>query len=109
MKRIVLAAAFVAALSLPARADEGARLAVWQATDVATTAVFSCQPNTFERDPLARAVGAGKCGQVLPMALTAVALNFVIRRVFRHAPVALKIGTAVEQFATFNNLRVIAR
>jgi len=94
-----LALATALSLPAPARADELARdanlLLIGQLADAYSTRAVVTRPGGYEADPLARPFVRTNAATVL----TAVAINLLLRGVFRHKPRALLIVAGAEMAA----------
>ena len=82
--------------------------AIAQIGDCVTTQIFMHQPNTFERNPLTRALGGNKS------LLLCLAEGAVLNIGFRHFDTskgnwATKAFATIEAAAVGNNIRVILR
>jgi hypothetical protein len=76
-----------------------------QVADALTTRMFMKQPGNFEIDPLARGIARSDIGEYG----SAIALNLIARKVFRHAPAALCGMAVVETGFVVNNAVLLAR
>jgi hypothetical protein len=92
-----------------ARADDAAvaanQLLVAQMLDGISTRAMLEKPNTFERNPVARAFSHSDLATLGYQ----VATNVIARVLFRHAPTVVRLLTVLEVGCTVNNVRVIDR
>ena len=109
MKKLLLCAV-LAALPLPAQADETAKAAnqllAAQLMDAVTTRAFLQDvPGSFERDPLVRPFTHSNAASLAGVIVT----NLAVRVLFRHAPTVVRLFTVLEIGCTANNVRVLGR
>ncbi len=107
MKKLLLCAV-LAALPLPAQADETAKAAnqllAAQLMDAVTTRAFLQNvPGSFERDPLVRPFTHSNAGSLAGVIVT----NLAVRLLFRHSPKVIRLLTGVEGVMVVNNFRVL--
>lgn len=75
-----------------------------QLADAITTRILLQEPNTFERDPIAKPFVRTNLGALAGVIVT----NAIVRLVFHHSPQVLQAAQRVEEGAVLNNLRVIS-